>query len=311
MILEDQNVLEQPVLLQIENSIAEGPQNIFDTFRRQRCEVGIMIWRLDDHFVCADAVHAVKHTFGLSVQISLNAKRRELVGDYAHGPSWRVPLGTRSTIRIRTIRLSFGRRFALVPIAERTKATLNLHIFPHKIGWALCPIGRDNHPPSNNRIFPKLWHSLNPFNRDAQTLHFTPPGRHCETLRSAGGSYYRHSIRSRHRTSIGRKGPSLSNTPAPPAPLPVSYAYRRQPQRTSHRARFASSPQRNTAHLFPIQSNQFPRGTSANDNFGPPSCIPLFVERSTHLLRHAHPRANVWANGKPGGLVSQPNPASG
>ena len=67
MILEDQNVLKPAVLLQVENAIAKGPQNIFDTFRRQGCEVSIVVWRLDDHLVRADAIHAVKHAFGLPV----------------------------------------------------------------------------------------------------------------------------------------------------------------------------------------------------------------------------------------------------
>src|SRR5579872_5197444 len=224
MILEDQNVLEPPVLLQIENSIAEGPQNIFDTFRRQRCEVGVMVWSLDDYLVRADAVHAVKHAFGLPVQISFDSERRKLIGDHAHGPSRCIPLRTRSTVRIGTIRLNFRRRLALVPITEGTKSSLNLHIFPNKIGWALRPVGRDDHPASNNRIFSKLRHSLNPFNRDAQTLYFTPPGRHCETLRSAGGNYYRHSIRSQHRISTDRRVASALDNPARPAQVPVSCA---------------------------------------------------------------------------------------
>src|SRR5579871_961349 len=56
MILEDQNVLKPAVLLQVENAVAEGPQNIFDAFRWQGREVGIVVWSLDDYLVRANAV---------------------------------------------------------------------------------------------------------------------------------------------------------------------------------------------------------------------------------------------------------------
>jgi hypothetical protein len=36
MILENQNVLEPPILLQIKNTVAEGPKHIFDSLGRQR-----------------------------------------------------------------------------------------------------------------------------------------------------------------------------------------------------------------------------------------------------------------------------------
>src|SRR5579863_8741535 len=109
MILENQDVLESPVLLQVEDTITEGPQNIFNTFRRQRRKAGTVIGRLDDHLMGPDAVHAIKHAFSLPVQGSLNSKRGKLVRNYAHRPPRRIFLRRRSSIRIRTISLNLRR----------------------------------------------------------------------------------------------------------------------------------------------------------------------------------------------------------
>ena len=42
-----------------------------------------MLGRLDDHFVRADAVHAVEHALALAIQFAFDAQRRKLVGHYA------------------------------------------------------------------------------------------------------------------------------------------------------------------------------------------------------------------------------------
>src|SRR5215472_16041503 len=108
--------------------------------------------------MCADAVHAIEHAFGLPIQSALNSKCWKFVRNHSHGPAGRVSLGPRSTVGIRTISLNLRRRLALVPIAEGTKASLDLHVFPHEVRWAFRPIGRDNYPASNDRIFSELRH---------------------------------------------------------------------------------------------------------------------------------------------------------
>src|SRR5579862_8114744 len=163
VILEDQNVFEAPVFLKIENAVAEGPQNIFNSFRRQRCQTRIVIRRFDDYFVGADAVHTIEHALGLPIQGTLNSKCRKLVGNYSHRPSWRVSLWPRSTIRVGPISLNLRRRLAFIPVTKGAEASLDLHVFPHEIRWALRPIGRDNYPTSNNRIFSELRHFIKSF----------------------------------------------------------------------------------------------------------------------------------------------------
>ena len=109
-----------------------------------------------------------------------------------------------SAVRVRTIGLNLGRRLGLVPVAEGAESPLDLHIFADKIGWALGPVGRNNHPAANNRIFSQLRQLPNPFSAVTQTSYFTPTRKRCEILRSAGGNRDTHSIRLQYRISIGR-----------------------------------------------------------------------------------------------------------
>src|SRR4029077_583686 len=87
VILEEQNVFEAPVFLEVENTIAEGPQNVFDSLRRKRRQGGVVVGRFDDDFVGADAIHLVKHAFGLFIQIALDSEGRELVRNNADRPT--------------------------------------------------------------------------------------------------------------------------------------------------------------------------------------------------------------------------------
>src|ERR1700758_4284828 len=61
--------------------------------------------------------------------------------------------------------------------------------------------------------------SLNPFYTTTQTSHLTPE-RHSRILRSAGGDYNRHSIRSRYRISIGTLAEAAASTPEPHGRFP-------------------------------------------------------------------------------------------
>src|SRR5580693_2269177 len=129
-----------------------------------------------------DTVHAVEHAFGLPVQIALNAQRRKLVRHHAHGPSRSVAGRRWPSVRVRPVGLDLWRRLALIPVAEGTESPLDLHVFADKVGGTLGPVGRNNHPAANNRIFSKLRQSLIPFRGVAQTSHFTPTGMHSGTL---------------------------------------------------------------------------------------------------------------------------------
>src|ERR1700674_556720 len=152
VILENQDVLEPPVFLEIQNAVAEGPKHVFDALGRQRRQAGIMIRRLDNEFMGADPVHLVEQAFGLPVEVPLNAQRRKLVGDNSHRPPGRIALGRWTAIRVGTVSLNLGWGLALVPITEGTETTLNFHRLTREICGTLGAISRNNYPATYNGI---------------------------------------------------------------------------------------------------------------------------------------------------------------
>ena len=73
MIFEDEDVLEAAVLFQVEDAIAEGPENVFDPFGGEGSEAGVVVGGLDDDLMRTDAVHLVKHAFGLAIELAFDA----------------------------------------------------------------------------------------------------------------------------------------------------------------------------------------------------------------------------------------------
>src|SRR5581483_1945940 len=156
VILEDQNELEAAVFFQIEDAVSKGPQHIFNTLRRQRGKGRVVIGSFDDHFVSPNAVHAVKHTFGLAVQAAFYTQGRKLIGHHTDCPTRGIALRWRASIRIGTIGLNFRWRLALVSIAERAKSALDLYRVTRKIGGPFGPVGGDDHPAANDGVFSEL-----------------------------------------------------------------------------------------------------------------------------------------------------------
>ena len=76
-----------------------------------------MIGRFDDHFVRADAVHAIEQAVALAVEIAFDAERRKFIGDDAKRPAGRV-----SAAAVAAVGQNLGRRLALVAGAERAQA---------------------------------------------------------------------------------------------------------------------------------------------------------------------------------------------
>src|ERR1700674_4184323 len=100
----------------------------------------------------ADAIHLVKHAFGLLIQIALDAEGRELVRNDANRPTRSVFL--RSTaVGAWAIGHDLWRGLALVAIIERTESAFDAHSFAHKVGWSLGAIRRNNHPPAHDGVF--------------------------------------------------------------------------------------------------------------------------------------------------------------
>ena len=124
-----------------------------------------MVGSFNDDFVGADPVHPVEHALGLAVQVALNTQGRKLVRNHPYCPSRSVALQRRGPIRVRTICLNLRRSLAFVPITERAKAAFQFHSVTGKVSWTLCAVGRNNHPPAYNWVFPQLRQRLNPFNK--------------------------------------------------------------------------------------------------------------------------------------------------
>ena len=148
MVLEDQDVLEAPVLLQIDDAVPVRPQNVFNPLLRNAGQGGVVLGRFDDDLVRPNAVHLVEHAFGLPVQASLDSKGRKLIGHHAHRPIRGV---ARSAVR--AIRQHLGRSLAFIAIAERAKAALHFHRLAAEVGGTLGAIGRNDYPSSYDWIF--------------------------------------------------------------------------------------------------------------------------------------------------------------
>src|SRR5664280_1601962 len=148
MILEDHDVLEAPVLLQIDDAVPVRPQNVFNSLLRNGGQGGIVIGRLDDDLVRPNAVHLVEHALGLPVQAALDSECRKLVGHHAYRP---IRCVTRSAVR--AIRQHLGRGLAFIAVAERAKATLHFHRLTAEVGGTFGAIGGNDYPSSNDWIF--------------------------------------------------------------------------------------------------------------------------------------------------------------
>src|SRR5208337_1580413 len=153
VVLEDEDVLEAPVLFQIDNAVAKRPQNVFDSLLRKGRQGGIVLRPLDDDLVRADAVHLVEHAFGLTVQASLDPQRRKLVRYNAYAPALAVARGP-----VWAVGQNLRRRLVLIAGTERAEATLHLHRFTAEVGGTLGAVGRNNDPPPDDRIFAQLGH---------------------------------------------------------------------------------------------------------------------------------------------------------
>src|SRR5882724_10633648 len=145
MVLENQDVLEAAVFFQIQNSVAVGPEDILDLFRRKAGEARVVIGGFDNHFMRTDAVHAVEHTVGLAVERALNSEGRELVRNYPHRPA-RGILGSRRPAVAGAIGLDLRRCLVLVAGTEGAESTLHCQALTGEVGGALGAVGGNDDP---------------------------------------------------------------------------------------------------------------------------------------------------------------------
>src|SRR3979411_2092395 len=122
MILEDQDVLEAAIFLEVKNPIAKCPQHVFDPSRRQCRQGGVVVGRFNDDLMSADAIHLVKHSLGLLVQVAFDSQRRKFVGHHPYGPTGSV-FRPGSAVCVWPIGQNLGWSFVLVTVIKRAKTS--------------------------------------------------------------------------------------------------------------------------------------------------------------------------------------------
>ena len=129
MVLENQNVAKSLVVLQVQHAVAQREQHVFDRLFAQPGKCRVVIRRLDDYFVRAHSVHAVKQSLARAVQISFDSQRRKFIRHHAHRPPRRVRAAA-----VAPVSKQFRRSLILVAVAERAKSlAANLHALAHEI----------------------------------------------------------------------------------------------------------------------------------------------------------------------------------
>src|SRR5450631_2852405 len=103
-----------------------------------------------------NAVHAVEHALGLTVEIPFDTERWKLVGHYAHRPARTIALGRRSAVGIRTIGLNLRRSLGFVAVTEGAKAAFDSDRHADEVGRTLGAVRRNDDPAAHDRIFSKL-----------------------------------------------------------------------------------------------------------------------------------------------------------
>ena len=106
----------------------------------------------------ADAVHAVVDAVAGAVEVALDAQRGKLVGEHAQPPARRVGAGARSVGGAMGEQLGRGQR--LLPGAERAQPAARLGARAVVVR-ALGPVGGDDDPAANDRIFSQFGHRAN------------------------------------------------------------------------------------------------------------------------------------------------------
>ena len=149
VVLEDHDVAEARVLLQVDDAVAVGPEDILDLLVRQVAQRQHVVGRLDDDLVRADAVHLVVEAVALLVEVALDPQGGELVGHHAQ----RQPGCVRAAAR-RPVGQDLGRRLGLVAGAERAEVAARRNRRARaRSRWALGAVGGDDHPAAGDGVF--------------------------------------------------------------------------------------------------------------------------------------------------------------
>ena len=151
----EQHAVDQPVvLLEVDQAIAVGPEDLADVLLGQGGHALVMLGALDDDLVGADAGHHVVDAVAPLVEAPLDLQRGEAVGHHADPPARSV--GPRAEAAIGE---DLRRRPILVPLAERAGGgRVRRRVLRAEVVGPLGPLVRDDHPAADDRVFPQVGH---------------------------------------------------------------------------------------------------------------------------------------------------------
>jgi hypothetical protein len=112
-----------------------------------------VLGRLDDHLVSADAVHAIVHTVADATDRAFDLESGEFVGDDPNPPAGGVALGAGVAIG-----QYLRRRVVFLAATKRTERRFQLLVARYVGAGTLGALGRNNHPPADNRVFAEFRH---------------------------------------------------------------------------------------------------------------------------------------------------------
>jgi len=153
VVLEDEDRLEPAVLRQVDETLPVGPENVLEPLLGQVEQVDVVTLRLDDDLVGPDAVHPVVDPVRGLPQLPLDLQRGKLVGDHAQGPVRIVGLPALPEGE------DLGGRHPLAAGAQGAHPLAPGRGLRGKFLGTLRPLGGDDDPPADDRIFPKFRHA--------------------------------------------------------------------------------------------------------------------------------------------------------
>ncbi len=153
-VLEEHAVDQPVVLLEVDQAIAVGPEDLADVLLGQGGHALVVLGALDDDLVGADAGHHVVDAVAPLVEAPLDLQRGEPVGDDADPPARSV--GPRAEAAVGE---DLRRRLVLVPLAERAGGRrVRRRVLRAEVVGPLGPLVRDDHPAADDRVFPQVGH---------------------------------------------------------------------------------------------------------------------------------------------------------
>src|SRR5579859_5383 len=150
MIFEDQDVPEALVVLQIQHAVAVCPKHVFESALGNCRKRSSVVWRFNDDFMCADAIHLVEQSFPFAIKLAFDFQSGKFVGNNANGPAWSI-----SSATISSVDKELRRRFGFVSRTEWAIFWIASHnLVAQKIHGPFAAVGRDNDPTPCDGIFP-------------------------------------------------------------------------------------------------------------------------------------------------------------